>query len=94
MPGTTVTKQQVEQFLQELGRAFHGRGRMYLLGSAALVHARVPCMPTQDIGLVVTRGDLYRAARKVAQAMNITIEFTTLSLWIPPAGHQRIHWGK
>jgi hypothetical protein len=83
MPGTTVTKQQVEQFLQDLGRAFRGRGRMYLLGGAALVHAGVPCEPTQEIGLVVTRGDLYRAARKVAQAMNVAIEFTSLSLWIP-----------
>jgi hypothetical protein len=83
MPGTPVTKQQVEQFLQDLGRAVRGRGRMYLLGGAALVHARVRCKPTQDIGLVVTRGDLYQAARKVAQAMNIPIEFTSLSLWIP-----------
>ncbi len=83
MPGTTVTKQQVEQFLQELGRAFRGRGRIYLLGGAALVHAGVRCRPTQDIGLVVTRGDLYQAARKVAQVMNITLEFTSLSLWIP-----------
>jgi hypothetical protein len=83
MPGTTVTKQQVEQFLQELGRAYRGRGRMYLFGGAALVHAGVRCGPTQDIGLVVTRGDLYQAARKVAQAMNIAIEFTSLRLWIP-----------
>jgi hypothetical protein len=83
MPGTTVTKQQVEQFLQDLGQAFRGRGRMYLLGGAALVHARVRCGPTQDIGLVVTRGDLYQAARKVAQAMSIAIEFTSPSLWIP-----------
>jgi hypothetical protein len=83
MSGTPVTQQQVEQFLQDLGRAFRGRGRMYLLGGAALVHARVRCGPIQDISLIVTRGDLYRAARKVAQAMNIPIEFISLRLWIP-----------
>ncbi len=81
-----VDKKAIESFLQQLGRAFHKAGRLYLVGGAALVHAGVRPGFTQHIDIQVegaNEGDLIISIQRLMQQMQVNIEFASPKDFIP-----------
>jgi hypothetical protein len=81
-----VDKEQIENFLQNLGRIFHKPGRLYLVGGAALVHAGLRPGSTQDIDLEIHASDedeLTNAIRQLKDKMKVNVEFASPSDFIP-----------
>ena len=85
-----VDKTAIESFLQQLGRSFRKSGRLYLVGGAALVHARVRPGFTQDIDIQISganEGELIVAVQQLIQKMQINVEFASPADFIPlPSG--------
>lgn len=81
-----VDKTAVESFLQQLGRSFHKPGRLYLVGSAALVHAGIRPGFTLDIDVQVggaNEGELIVAIQCLIQQMQVNVEFASPADFIP-----------
>lgn len=77
----------IDQFLRDLGK--QSRGRISLLGGAALIHAGIRTGVTQDIDLRIVEGDLEQAILRVARVRGFAIEFVEPSAFIPlPSGYQ------
>ncbi len=73
-----VDKSQIEDFLKNLGRAFHKQGRLYLVEGAALVHLGVRAGSTQDIDIEirsVNEDEMSESIRCLKDSMKINIEF-------------------
>jgi len=91
MPREPVTRARLEQFLQRLGRAYRGRGRLYLVGGAQMVQAGFRAQ-TQDVDYVAqlfTADDqaFIRAMRELIRDLNINVEQAGPGDFIPlPSG--------
>jgi hypothetical protein len=80
----SVGKQQIEQFLIQVGRT-RQPGRLYLTGGAALVHRGIRPGQTLDIDLQVTvdPANLIAQIAQLKQMLNINIEFSSPGDFIP-----------
>lgn len=81
-----VDRAAIESFLQELGRTFRKRARLYLVGGAALVHMGVRQGLTQDIDIRVSgpnEGELTVAIQKLIERLQINVEFASPADFIP-----------
>ncbi len=81
-----VDKEQIENFLKNLGRIFRKPGRLYLVGGSALVHMGLRAGTTQDIDVEVRAADedkMLESIRQLKNTMNINIEFASPGDFIP-----------
>ncbi|HEY5004738.1 MAG TPA: DUF6036 family nucleotidyltransferase [Ktedonobacteraceae bacterium] len=80
----SVGKQQIEQFLIQVGRTRQS-GRLYLTGGAALVHRGIRPGQTLDIDIHVTvdPANLTVQIAQLKQKLNINIEFASPGDFIP-----------
>jgi len=85
-----VDKRVIEAFLQQLGRTFRKPGRLYLVGSAALIHAGLRPGFTQGIDIQVSganEAELIVDVQRLIQQMQINVEFASPADFIPlPSG--------
>lgn len=82
----TVTKVDIEQFLNVLGKNFRKPGRLYLVGGAALVHMGLRGGSTLDIDVVVesaNEDEMVTAIRRIVDQAQINIEFASPEDFIP-----------
>lgn len=79
-----VGRQQIEQFLVQVGRT-RQPGRLYLTGGAALVHHGIRPGQTLDIDIQVTvdPANLTAQIAQLKQRLNINIEFASPGDFIP-----------
>lgn len=79
-----VGRQEIEQFLIEVGRT-RQPGRLYLTGGAALVHRGIRPGQTLDIDIQITidPANLTTQIAQLKQKMNINIEFASPGDFIP-----------
>ena len=79
-----VGRQQIEQFLIQVGRT-RLPGRLYLTGGAALVHRGIRPGQTLDIDIQVTidPANLTAQIAQLKQRLNINIEFASPGDFIP-----------
>ena len=81
-----VGKSQIDDFLKNLGRAFHKQGRLYLVGGAALVHLGIRSGTTQDIDIEIratNEDEMAEAIRRLKDTMKINVEFASPADFIP-----------
>jgi hypothetical protein len=81
-----VDREQIENFLKNLGRTFRKPGRLYLVGGAALVHMGLRSGTTQDIDVEVSganTGEMFNAIRQLVRQMNINVEPASPGNFIP-----------
>jgi hypothetical protein len=81
-----VGKSQIDDFLKNLGRAFHKQGRLYLVGGAALVHLGIRSGTTQDIDIEIratNEDEMTEAIRRLKDTMKINVEFASPADFIP-----------
>jgi hypothetical protein len=83
-----VTRADIERFLQELGRAVHHSGKIYLAGGAALVHdgVRGAQASTADIDLKLDVSDLSeveQALRQLKVQLGLNVELASPADFIP-----------
>lgn len=89
-----VDKAAIESFLQQLGRTFRKRARLYLVGGAALVHLGVREGQTQDIDIQVSgpnEGELTVAIQKLIERLQINVEFASPADFIPLPSQWEMH---
>ena len=82
----TVTKADIEKFLDALGKSFRKPGRLYLAGGAALVHIGLRSGSTMDIDVAIEASDedeMVTAIRKLVEKMQINVEFASPGDFIP-----------
>jgi Nucleotidyltransferase of unknown function (DUF6036) len=82
----TVTKADIEKFLDALGKSFRKPGRLYLAGGAALVHIGLRPGSTMDIDVAIEASDedeMVTAIRKLVEKMQINVEFASPGDFIP-----------
>lgn len=89
-----VDKAAIESFLRQLGRTFRKRGRLYLVGGAALVHLGLRSGLTQDIDVQVggaNEGELIVAIQQLIQQMQINVEFASPGDFMPLPSQWEAH---
>ena len=82
----TVTKADIEKFLDALGKSFRNPGRLYLAGGAALVHIGLRPGSTMDIDVAIEASDedeMVTAIRKLVEKMQINVKFASPGDSIP-----------
>ncbi len=96
-----VGAREIREFLEALGREFHGRAQVYLVGGAALVFEGLrPSTLDIDVKLEVDpslRGRLIDAVRSLKDRLQLNVEEASPADFIPlPAGadDRRIWVGK
>lgn len=81
-----ATRQRIDHFLRELGRKFHGAGRLYLVGGTQMVYAGFRSQ-TEDIDYAVQlQGDHHgftTAVRSLIRELNISVESAGPGDFIP-----------
>jgi hypothetical protein len=88
-----VDRGRIELFLRELGRAFRGPARLYLVGGTTVVYEGLR-QTTMDIDLGIQvdpahHGDLMRAIAKLKDQLHINVEEASPGDFIPlPSGWQ------
>lgn len=82
--GKHVGRQEIEQFLVQVGRTRQS-GRLYITGGAALVHRGIRPGQTLDIDIQITidPGNLISEIARLKQKMNINIEFSSPGDFMP-----------
>lgn len=80
----SVGRQDIEQFLVEVGRT-RQPGRLYLVGGAAMVHKGIRPGETLDIDIQVTSdpANLTAQIAQLKQKLNINIEFASPGDFMP-----------
>ena len=81
-----VDREQIENFLKNLGRTFRKQGRLYLVGGAALVHMGLQSGTTQDIDVEVsedTTDEIFPTIWQLRQQMQIDVEPVSAEKFIP-----------
>ena len=78
-----VTKEDIEKFLDALGKSFHKPGRLYLAGGAALVHIGLRAGFTMDIDVAIETSDedeMVTAIRRLVEKMQILFQKKLITL--------------
>ncbi len=81
-----VDREQIENFLKNLGRTFHKSGRLYLVGGSALVHMGLRSGTTQDIDVEVsddTTDEIFPTIWQLRRQMHIDVEPVSVEKFIP-----------
>ncbi len=84
-----VDREQIENFLKNLGRTFRKPGRLYLVGGAALVHMGLRPGSTQDIDVEVsedTTDEIFPTIWQLRRQMHIDVEPVSAKKFIPLPG--------
>ena len=82
----SVTRADIEKFLNALDRTYRKEGRLYLAGGAALVHMGLRSGSTLDIDVVIeasNEDEMITAIRRLKEQMQINIEFASPADFIP-----------
>lgn len=82
----SVTRTDIEKFLNALGRTYRKEGRLYLADGAALVHMGLRSGSTLDIDVVIeasNEDEMITAIRRLKEQMQINIEFASPADFIP-----------
>jgi len=81
-----VDREQIENFLKNLGRTFRKPGRLYLVGGSALVHMGLRSGTTQDIDVEVsedTTDEIFPTIWQLRRQMHIDVEPVSAEKFIP-----------
>jgi len=77
----------IERFMQELGRAVHVEGRVYLTGGAtAVLHGWRETTIDVDIKLMPDRDEILREIPRLKETLNLNVELAAPSDFIPLPG--------
>lgn len=82
----SVTRADIEKFLNALGRTYRKEGRLYLAGGAALVHMGLRPGSTLDIDVVIeasNEDEMITAIRRLKEQMQSNIKFASPADFIP-----------
>lgn len=88
-----VDRQRIETFLQQLGRIFSRRGRLYLVGGTTLVYEGLRAQTLDiDITFVIANEDHSRfvqVVRELKESLSLNIEEASPAEFIPlPTGYE------
>jgi hypothetical protein len=89
-----AAKEDIEKFLDALGRIFRKPGWLYLAGGAALVHMGLRSGSTLDIDVVIettAEDEMVKAIRQLVEQMQLNIEFSSPGDFIPLPSQWMVH---
>jgi hypothetical protein len=81
-----AAKEDIEKFLNALGKTFRKPGRIYLAGGAALVHMGLRSDSTLDIDVLIettAEDEMVKVIRQLVEQMQLNIEFSSPGDFIP-----------